>query len=64
MPIAVAMTFGVVYMRGADLQPVSVATPIIALELSVDVMGIERIITIVTVVRSVLHLVERGRDLC
>src|SRR5437899_7075448 len=33
IPITLAMTFGVVYMLGIDLQQVSVATLIIALEI-------------------------------
>src|SRR5712692_9154688 len=37
IPITLAMTFGVVYMLGIDLQQVSVATLIIALGLLVDV---------------------------
>jgi multidrug efflux pump subunit AcrB len=37
IPITLAMTFGVVYMLGVDLQQVSVATLIIALGLLVDV---------------------------
>jgi multidrug efflux pump subunit AcrB len=37
IPITLAMTFGVVYMMGIDLQQVSVATLIIALGLLVDV---------------------------
>src|SRR5712672_1707445 len=37
IPITLAMTFGVVYMLGIDLQRVSVATLIIALGLLVDV---------------------------
>jgi multidrug efflux pump subunit AcrB len=37
MPITLAMTFGVVYMLGIDLQQVSVATLIIALGLLIDV---------------------------
>src|SRR6266567_63472 len=37
IPITLAMTFGVIYMLGIDLQQVSVATLIIALGLLVDV---------------------------
>src|SRR5437879_2193069 len=37
IPITLAMTFGVAYMLGIDLQQVSVATLIIALGLLVDV---------------------------
>ena len=37
IPITLAMTFGVTYMLGIDLQQVSVATLIIALGLLVDV---------------------------
>src|SRR5580700_8430029 len=37
IPVTLAMTFGVVYMLGIDLQQVSVATLIIALGLLVDV---------------------------
>ena len=37
IPITLAMTFGVVYMLGIDLQQVSIATLIIALGLLVDV---------------------------
>ena len=37
IPITLAMTFGIVYMMGIDLQQVSIATLIIALGLLVDV---------------------------
>ena len=37
IPITLAMTFGIVYMLGIDLQQISIATLIIALGLLVDV---------------------------